>query len=33
LFVTVPGQVILSAALILNVMAYLWARQILNPDI
>jgi tight adherence protein B len=33
LFTTVAGQVILSAALVLNVIAYLWARQILNPDI
>lgn len=33
LFTTFPGQLILSAAIILNVLAYLWARQILNPDI
>lgn len=33
LFTTFPGQLILSAAIVLNVMAYLWARQILNPDI
>jgi len=33
LFTTVAGQVILSTALVLNVIAYLWARQILNPDI
>ena len=33
LFTTVPGQVILSTSLILNVVAYLWARAILNPDI
>ncbi|MEX0703730.1 MAG: type II secretion system F family protein [Planctomycetales bacterium] len=33
LFVTVLGQILLSAALILNVAAYLWARKILNPDI
>lgn len=33
LFTTVPGQMILCAALIMNVLAYLWARVILNPDI
>lgn len=33
LFTTVPGQLMLSAALILNVIAYLWARKILSPDI
>jgi tight adherence protein B len=33
LFVTVPGQIILSLAATLNVIAYLWARRILNPDI
>lgn len=33
LFTTFPGQLILSAAIILNIVAYLWARQILNPDI
>ncbi len=33
LFTTVPGQIMLCAALILNVVAYLWARSILNPDI
>ncbi len=33
LFTTVPGQVILCTSLILNVVAYLWARAILNPDI
>lgn len=33
LFTTVLGQVFLCAALILNVLAYLWARRILNPDI
>lgn len=33
LFTTLPGQLILSASIILNVVAYLWARQILNPDI
>lgn len=33
LFQTFWGQVILSIALILNVVAYLWSRHILNPDI
>lgn len=33
LFVTVPGQVLLSISLVLNVVAYVWARHILNPDI
>ncbi len=33
LFTTFAGQLILSAAIILNVVAYLWARHILNPDI
>lgn len=33
LFTTLPGQLILSVAIVLNVVAYLWARQILNPDI
>jgi len=33
LFVTVPGQILLSVALLLNVIAYLWARYILHPDI
>lgn len=33
LFTTVPGQIMLCAALILNVLAYLWARAILNPEI
>ena len=33
LFTTVPGQILLAAALVLNVAAYLWARAILNPDI
>ena len=33
LFTTVPGQLILCAAIILDLVAYLWARQILNPDI
>ncbi|MDH3717044.1 MAG: type II secretion system F family protein [Planctomycetota bacterium] len=33
LFVTVPGQLVLVAAVVLNIVAYLWARVILNPDI
>ncbi|MFN0054726.1 MAG: type II secretion system F family protein [Planctomycetales bacterium] len=33
LFTTVPGQLILCASLVLNIVAYLWARQILNADI
>jgi tight adherence protein B len=33
LFTTVPGQIMLCAALVLNVVAYLWARAILNPEI
>jgi tight adherence protein B len=33
LFTTPVGHVLLSVALVLNVVAYLWARVILNPDI
>lgn len=33
LFTTLPGQLILSVAIVLNIVAYLWARHILNPDI
>ena len=33
LFTTVPGQLILSAAIVLDVIAYVWAQSILNPDI
>ena len=33
LWKTVPGQVLLSIALVLNILAYLWARKILSPDI
>jgi len=33
LFTTFVGQIMLCAALVLNVVAYLWSRQILNPDI
>jgi tight adherence protein B len=33
MFLTPPGQLLLSAAVILNIAAYLWARAILDPDI
>lgn len=33
LFTTVPGQMILCASLVLNLLAYVWARKILNADI
>lgn len=33
LFTTFAGQVMLSFAIILNVSAWLWSRQILNPEI
>jgi tight adherence protein B len=33
LFTTVPGQLILCTSLIFNLVAYLWARKILNADI
>jgi tight adherence protein B len=33
LFTTVLGQIMLSASLILNLVAYFWARKILNPEI
>ena len=33
LFTEIPGQLILATAVILNVMAWLWARRILNPEI
>jgi tight adherence protein B len=33
LFTTVWGQILLSTAIVLNIIAYLWARLILNPDI
>jgi tight adherence protein B len=33
LFVTVPGQIILCASLVFNLVAYVWARKILNADI
>jgi tight adherence protein B len=33
LFDTLPGQLMLSLSVILNLASYLWARSILNPDI
>jgi tight adherence protein B len=33
LFTTVPGQFLLTCAVLLNVIAFFWARAILNPDI
>ena len=33
LFTTVPGQLMLSFAILLDVFAWLWAHQILTPDI
>jgi tight adherence protein B len=33
LFTTPLGQLLLAAAVVLNVVAYFWARVILNPDI
>jgi tight adherence protein B len=33
LFNTPPGQLVLAMAIVLNLVAYLWARVILNPDI
>lgn len=33
LFTSVLGQIFLCTSLVLNLVAYLWARQILNPDI
>ena len=33
LFVTIPGQIILVACVILNIAAYLWALRILRADI
>ena len=33
LFTSVPGQLMLSVAVVLNVVAYLWSRKILNADI
>ena len=33
LFTRMLGQMLLAAAVVFNVVAYLWARVILNPDI
>ncbi|MCD4726274.1 MAG: hypothetical protein K8R46_01320, partial [Pirellulales bacterium] len=33
LFTTMVGQMLLATAAVLNVLAYLWARVLLNPDI
>ncbi len=33
LFFTPAGQLILVAVIVLNIIAYLWARVILSPDI
>ena len=33
LFVTLPGQILMSISLVLNLIAYGWARWILNPEI
>lgn len=33
LFVTLPGQMILSTCVLLNIVSYLWALKILNADI
>jgi Flp pilus assembly protein TadB len=33
LFVTLPGQLILGTAVLLNIVAYLWALRILKADI
>ena len=33
LFTEVPGQLILCLAAVMNLLAYLWARMILNPEI
>ena len=33
LFTEVPGQIILCAAGVMNLLAYFWARMILNPEI
>lgn len=33
LFTTVWGQILLSTSVVLNVVAYVWARAILSPDI
>lgn len=33
LFTTLPGQIMLTVAIVLDVVAWLWARSILTPDI
>ncbi len=33
MFTTLPGQLLLAVAIMLNITAYLWACYILNPDI
>jgi hypothetical protein len=33
LFTTVPGQILLSIAVVLVVVAYVWAQVILRPEI
>ena len=33
LFVTLPGQIMLTVAIVLDVLAWLWARAILTPNI
>ncbi|MEC7501272.1 MAG: type II secretion system F family protein [Planctomycetota bacterium] len=33
IFVTTIGQLLLTTAIVLNIIAYFWARHILNPDI
>ncbi len=33
LFTSVPGQILLAVAIVLNVIAYLWAQVILSPDL
>lgn len=33
LFETLPGQILVAIAVVLNILAYLWARVIMNPDI
>jgi tight adherence protein B len=33
LFVTLPGQLMLATAVVLEIVAYFWALKILNPDI
>ena len=33
LFTTLPGQILMTISVVLDILAYLWARAILNPDI